>query len=191
MNETVSLPFNTRTNQIDLSATVQNNDSDTLSLINRSVPVAELFELVKVKGINTKLFKDGQYPLIMSGAYNNGISRYVDKYCVDTEELGGPVITVPVTGSVGYCFVQHGKFAISDDVPPNVLKLKPEYKYLESALSSLAFNMTLHFTAGHNYSTLLNNTRLMNESIPNIPFVKDPKTNEWKIDIGALRYMYM
>ena len=136
-----------------------------INVIMKEVRIDELFELVKVKGYNTKDLKDGPYPLIMSVSNNNGIQRYVDKWCVNTEEIGCPVITIPVTGSVGYCFVQKDKFCISDNVPPNMLKLKSSHQYLNSCLGCFAFIMTQKFTKLYSYSTKLNNSRLMNETI--------------------------
>lgn len=180
----VSLPYNTKTNKIDLSATVQNNDSDSLSLINRSVPVAELFELVKC-GNRTQadVSADGKYPLIGRSEVLNGIVGYTNKY-----DLDGTFISV-AGDSAAPCFVQHGKFAVG--VKMYILKLKSEYEYLEEALTALAFNMTLSFKYKYSWNTGINQQHLMNESIPNIPYVRDPRTNEWKIDVGALRYMYM
>ena len=141
------------------------------------IKISDIFELEKIKGYKTSELKDGPYPLIMSKADTNGISKYVDKYSYDTEEQNhSKVITVPITGSVGYCFVQSGKFCISDDVPPNCLKLKPEYQFLQSSLGLLAYLMTQKFTRIYNYSTKLNNARLMNETI-SLPTI-DGKINE-------------
>ena len=148
----------------------------------REVRIDELFELVKCKGYNTKDLKDGPYPLIMSVSTNNGIQRYVDKWCVDTEEIGCPVITVPVTGSVGYCFVQKGKFCVSDNVPPNILKPTDKYKFIEDDLVKIAFLMTQKFTKIYSYSTKLNNSRLMNETVI-LPF---DKRNDEIVDLNKI-----
>ena len=133
-----------------------------IPVMMREVRIDELFELVKVKGYDTKDLKDGPYPLIMSTSVQNGIGRYVDKYSLD-----GDYITVPSTGSVGYCFVQRGKFAMlnSNAHPPTVIKLKSSYQYLNSCLGCFAFIMTQKFTKFYSYSTKLNNSRLMNETI--------------------------
>lgn len=124
--------------------------------------------------------------MITASANNNGISAYTDIYDYD-----GIYVSVSSDGSyAGTCFVQNGKFSITGNV--NLLRLKPEYQYLEPALISLVFTMTLHFRSqGRGFCDLVCASRLMNESIPNIPYVRDPRTNEWKIDVGALRYMYM
>ena len=153
----------------------------------RDVRVDELFELVPTKGLSRPTLKHGPYPLIMSISNSNGYGDYVDQYTHD-----GVFISVPSTGSVGYCFVQKGKFCMleSSAHPPSLLKLKDEYKYLEECLSALAFTMTVYFTRKYNYSTKLNNSRLMNEVIPNIPFVQ-AANGEWIIDVSGLKYMYL
>ena len=129
------------------------------------IKISDLFELVDVKGYKLNDLSDGDYPLIMSGGVNNGISRYVDKFSYDATEH--PVITNASTGTVGSCFVQYDKFCIgeSSSHPPTVIKLKPSHQYLESCLGLLAFLMTRKFTQKYNYSTLLNNARLMKETI--------------------------
>ena len=145
--------------------------------------ISDVFELCKFKGFNTKILKDGEYPLIMSVSSNNGIQRYVDRYCVDTEELEyrNGIITCPVTGSVGYCFVQQGKFCLSDNVPPNTLIPLKEYWYLTTAdLTKITFILTRYFITKYNYSTKLNNTRLMNEVV-SLPF--NTKTNQIDLSI--------
>ena len=149
----------------------------------REVKISDVFELCKFKGFNTKILKDGEYPLIMSVSSNNGIQRYVDRYCVDTEELEyrNGIITCPVTGSVGYCFVQQGKFCLSDNVPPNTLIPLKEYWYLTTAdLTKITFILTRYFITKYNYSTKLNNTRLMNEVV-SLPF--NTKTNQIDLSI--------
>ena len=129
------------------------------------------------------LSADGKYPLIGRSELLNGIVGYTDKY-----DLDGTYISV-AGDSAAPCFVQRGKFAVG--VKMYILKLKPEYEYLEEALTALAFNMTLSFKYKYSWNTGINQQHLMNESIPNIPYVRDPRTNEWKIDVGALRYQYM
>ena len=135
------------------------------------IKISDLFELVDVKGYKLNDLSDGDYPLIMSGGVNNGISRYVDKFSYDATEH--PVITNASTGTVGSCFVQYDKFCIgeSSSHPPTVIKLKPSHQYLESCLGLLAFLMTRKFTQKYNYSTKLNNARLMKETIT-LPTIK-------------------
>ena len=146
----------------------------------RDVRIDELFELVKVKGYKTSELKDGPYPLIMSMSTNNGIQRYVDKYVLDTNELESLVITVAMKGSTGYCFVQEGKFCLSDNGPPYVLKPRDKYKYLNDALGLLAFIMTNKFTHYYNYNNNITYDRLHNETIK-LPH--DKRTG--KLDINA------
>ena len=148
-----------------------------INVIMKEVRIDELFELVKVKGHDTKDLKDGPYPLIMSTSVQNGIGRYVDKYSLD-----GDYITIPSTGSVGYCFVQRGKFAMlnSNAHPPTVIKLKSSHQYLNSCLGCFAFIMTQKFTKLYSYSTKLNNSRLMNETIELPVVVRGVSESEMK-----------
>ena len=91
-------------------------------------------------------------------------------------------ITVPSTGSVGYCFTQYGKFCIlnSSAHPPSIIKLNDNYKYLTSCLDCLAYLMTQKFTKIYSYSTKLNNSRLMNETIELPVIVRGVNESEMK-----------
>ena len=123
--------------------------------------------------------KPGPYPLLQCGSVNNGIKCFVDKW---TNE--GDYITVPRTGSVGYCFAQHGKFCIKyTDRSLQLLQLKPEYKHLTSCLTLLAYWMTKNFVPKYNYSTKLNNARLMKETI-SLPVVVRGLTPEQEQQIS-------
>jgi len=151
----------------------------------RDVRVDELFELVNgIKDMDRNTMKPGPYPLVSSSGVNNGFIDFVDSYNYD-----GTYISYARTGTVGSCFVQRGKFMLLNH-SNGLLKLKDEYKYLDEALVVLAFTMTLHFRGLYKYSTLLSNDRLMNEVIPDIPFVRDAN-GEWVIDVSGLRYMYI
>ena len=132
------------------------------------VKISDIFEDVSTKGYKTSELNIGTYPLIMSGSTNNGITKYVDKYSYD-----GNCISVCTTGSVGYCFAQCRKICLLDSSahPPSLISLKSEYQFLQPSLGLLAYLMTEKFTKKYNYSTKLNNSRLMNETIK-LPTIK-------------------
>lgn len=152
----------------------------------RDVRIDELFELMpKGKNHSYGNLPTGQYPFISNSTHNNGVVCYVDYYDYD-----GTYITVTPDGNAGKCFVQRGKFAVQDVV--NVLKLKPEYQYLEECLSSLAFAMTMEFRMKYSYNHKLYKDRLMNETISSIPYCQDPKDKtKMIIDVSGLRYIYI
>ena len=49
--------------------------------------------------------------------------------------------------------------------------------------------MTIHFITHYTYNNALNNGKLMNEIIPDIPFIHD--NDEWKIDCSGIVYSSM
>ena len=56
-------------------------------------------------------------------------------------------------------------------------------------MPSLSFKMTIHFITHYTYNNALNNGKLMNEIIPDIPFIHD--NDEWKIDCSGIVYSSM
>ena len=180
--ETVKLPFDKKTNKLDMSSTTL-FDFEGIETI-KDVRVDEIFDLMPRKGVHAYgNLKNGDYPMVSRSEHNNGIMSYVDYYDYD-----GTYLTVSTIG--GYGFVQHGKFAVTDTV--FVLKLKPEYEYLEECLSALAFAMTNEFKYKYTYNNALTQQRLMNEVIPQIPFIQDPKDkSKLIIDVSGLRYIYI
>ena len=192
MQESVRLPFDNRTGELNMEATNQ-YDGTIIEKQLRTVKVSELFEYFGKGKINSmKNENEGIYPCISTSAFNNGCSKYIDHYDYDTDELGFTLISVPGDGDIYRCFVQHGKFSAQTSV--HLLKLKPEYKYLEECLGVLAFTMSLHFGDGtyEYHKGKLNKQRLMNEEIPNIPFIQDLRDkNNWIIDVSGLKYMYL
>ena len=184
--ETVSLPFNKQTNKIDMNMTslFDLQGSETI----KDVRVGEIFEFVGRGKYN--VVKDvpvGKYPLISCSGHNNGIVSYVDKYDYD-----GTYLSIATNGdaTAGIVFVQRGKFTTTTNML--ILKLKQEYEYLEECLSSLAFAMTQTFRHRYNYSHVLTQERLMNEVIPDIPFIQDVNDkSKMIIDVTGLRYIYI
>ena len=154
----------------------------------RDVRIDELFELMPKNLLTQDEIKsNGSYPFVSCSGHNNGIIKYVNDYKYD-----GTFITVATNGdaTAGTCFVQRGKFAVHPMVL--VLKLKPEYQFLEECLSSIAFAMTMEFRMKYSHSNVLSQQRLMNETISSIPYCQDPTDpNKMIIDISGLRYIYI
>ena len=137
----------------------------------KEIKMSEIFEGIEgIKDIDRSTLHSGPYPLVSSSGTNNSIIDYVDKYNYE-----GIYISFARSGTVGSCFVQTGKFEVLNH-STGLIKLKEECKYLESCLGLLAYIMTNKFTRIYNYSTLLNNSRLMKETI-SLPTL-DGKINE-------------
>ena len=147
------------------------------------VNVSELFERVNVKDYTEKLPK-GPYPLISSSGKNNGVMGYVNVFSYDTQ--GKNVLTVG-GGGVGHTFVQNGKFAVFGRKNNHVLRLKPEYEYLNDALGYIAIIMTKKFTQKYTYSYKLNSSRLMAEKI-HLPVIASEQSGKNKININLLHH---
>ena len=134
-----------------------------INVIMREVRIDELFELVNFKEYDIKDLNKGPYPLISCTNSNNGIIGYYDKYSLDGTII--PYITV-AGNCGGICFVQQSKFGMLNNHGMNkVIKLKSSHQHLNSCLGCFAFIMTQKFTKLYSYSTKLNNSRLMNETI--------------------------
>lgn len=73
----------------------------------------DCFEPVKMKTRGIHEMKPGEYPLISSSKFNNGVTAMIDSYDIDIEE---EVIAIARNGSVGFCSVHSGKFSITQDV---------------------------------------------------------------------------
>lgn len=145
----------------------------------REVRIDELFEVVKVKNKeNIAKCNDGPYPLIGQSSFNNGIVKYIDHYEFDTNL---PLVTISHDNG-GFAFVQKGKFAITEKM--HLMKLTDKYKHLtENDLMNITFLMTQKFTKIYSYSTLLNNTRLMNETV-RLPY--DKRTGQINTSIAGV-----
>ena len=148
------------------------------------VNVSELFERVNVKKYELKGMRNGPYPHISSKSTQNGIAKYSDKFSYDTQ--GKNVLTVAGNGEVsGHIFVQNGKFAINSGV--HLLRLKPEYEYLNDALGYIAIIMTKKFTQKYSFSYQLNSSRLMAEKI-HLPVIASEQSGKNKINLNLLHH---
>ena len=149
----------------------------------KEIKIMDILNYVsKGKIKNLQECESGIYPVISCSVVNNGYIKHINTYDYD-----GLYVTISGNGSAGTCFVQKGKFSASTDV--HVLKLKDEYKYLESCLGLLAYIMTNKFMHIYNYSTKLNNARLMNETI-SLPTL-DGKINENLLNAYVYEMMLM
>ncbi len=121
------------------------------------IKISEYFELIDVENtFEIKKSHDGIYPLISSTSKNNGVAKLIDSYSIDIPEC----ITVARNGTVGSCFYQRGKFAITGDVI--ILKLK-KGKSLNLKLFSVL--VTYSLTKKYNWSNKLINKKLIEEII--------------------------
>ena len=124
----------------------------------KTYKIFELFDIETKRGVEKKELKEGHYPLIEQSAKNNGVGMYCDKWVFD-----GDYISVCSNGEgAGTCFVQHGKFAIKNNNPPSILKLKDEYNY---SLEQLAYIMTLAFSPKYDRSNTIRRDTLSIETI--------------------------
>lgn len=149
------------------------------------VNVSELFERVNVKTVNLKKLPEGPYPLISASGNNNGVIGHVNTYSYDTQ--GKNVLTVAGSGSTGHTFIQNGKFAIRGHNAIHVLRLKPEYEYLNDALGYIAIIMTKKFTQKYDYQHAINSSRLMAEKI-HLPVIASEQSGKNKININLLHH---
>ena len=148
--------------------------------------INKLFNLVGRGKKNAKGNPSGPYPLIGASAKNNGIVDYIDSFEFGNNE-NDLHITVAADGNgAGSSFVQKGYFnAVADVV---ILRLQPEFEYLNDSLVMLSYIMTEQFTKTYNWSHKLNTQRLMNETI-SLPFnIKTGKidlsiTNRFKLNV--------
>ena len=128
--------YNMNTNSFDLSF-VQDNLLDGISAIKRanqkSLPVSEcatfllidFFESIgKGKSGRGKTLPPGDFPLVSTSEYNNGISEFVDKARVEIVYTPG-TITISSNGGSCCAFYHDYDFAANPDV--FVLKLKSEF----------------------------------------------------------------
>ena len=123
------------------------------------INIGEYFNIIKVgkdKIFQIKKSQSGIYPLISSSANNNGIAKFIDSYSIDIPEC----ITVARNGTVGSCFYQSGKFAITTDVI--ILKLK-EDKTLDLKIFSVL--VTYFLTKKYSWSNKLSIDKLIEEII--------------------------
>ena len=119
----------------------------------RKIKFSDYFEMVG-KG-NTKKIKDykpGPYPLL-SCCGNHGISSYVDSYCIDTR--GEQYISISFDGTTKHCYVQVGKFQLTE----HVNMFKPINEHININLTSLLIDNQLN-KLFYGWNRKINNTRL-------------------------------
>ena len=118
--------------------------------------IAEKQKLIK-KVFKINEMDNGDYPLISSSMFNNGITKYINDYNYDCQNNN--IISIARNGSVGYCFVQTGKIGITTDII--LLKIIDETidKYILSIL------LTYYLTSRYNYGNKLTIDKLLNTII--------------------------
>ncbi|MFA5720457.1 MAG: restriction endonuclease subunit S, partial [Acholeplasmataceae bacterium] len=117
--------------------------------------VGDYFEQVKSNKNYTIVNSNvGDYPLISRTSKNNGIVKYIDEFSLD-----GTYISVSNGGSVGYCFVQNGKFSVTTGI--TILQPKDS----KTNLHVWAMLLTNKLSNKYSYSNGLTITKLMNEEL--------------------------
>lgn len=135
----------------------------------QTLKIKDVFKRVEVKQKEEiSRCNDGIYPLIGQSGSNNGVVKYIDHYEFD---LDYPVITVSSVG--GITFKQQGKFSLTGGI--HLLKFRPEYKYLESYASIVAFILNSKFTKKYSYAIQANANRLAEEEFE----IPNPMNYEW------------
>ena len=123
----------------------------------KQVKLSDVLEVVKpIKAFQISKTTPGNIPLISSTSTNNGIAKFVNDYNVDMDEN---YITIARNGSVGCCFVQCGKVAITQDVL--ICKLLDD----TINIHLLAIVLTNKLTSTYSYSNKLTIDKLLEETI--------------------------
>ena len=123
----------------------------------KTIYIKDILKLQKpIKIYYISCTNSGNIPLISSRKDNNGITKYISEYSYDCSD---EYITVNKNGSVGYCFVQIGKIAITIDI----IICKLIDKTINIHL--LAILLTIKFTQKYSYNNKLNMTTLFEETI--------------------------
>ena len=119
----------------------------------RKIKFSDYFEKVG-KGNTKKIknYKPGPYPLL-SCCGNHGISSYVDSYCIDTH--GEQYISISFDGSIKHCYVQVGKFQLTE----HVNMFKPINEHININLTALLIDNQLN-KLFYGWNRKINNTRL-------------------------------
>ena len=119
----------------------------------KTVLIKDLFEYVGRGSIKINDAKEGPYSLISATSQNNGVIKHIDSY-----KFEGDLITVSIDGSIGYTFIQHGKF----NTTSHIHVLRPLFK---DNLEIICAIMTLKFSKKYNWPESFTKDKLMNESI--------------------------
>ncbi len=105
--------------------------------------ITDLFDIIipkKTKKIyNTN---NGNFPLISSSKFNNGIVKLIDTFDYDYEKN---ILTLATNGSIGSCFIHIGKISVSSDI----YILEPKQ---EMALEQLEYFTKFIFELSNKYS---------------------------------------
>lgn len=188
LNEHIRLPYNEKLKRVEPKLLSFFNNDDLYKVRYENLNINEVFEIITgIRRDKTDTLKPGIYPLVSSSGVNQGIIKYVDKYNYE-----GTCISWARSGTVGACFVHTGKIEL-DCESTRLLRLKPEYQFLEPVLYELAHMMTERFMTKYSYSDMkLSKGAMEQEVIENIPFVEDLKNpGKWIIDVEYIRLMML
>lgn len=130
----------------------------------KRIKVSDYFDFIKPKKVY-KIYesREGQYPLISTSSQNNGVVKYIDDYSYDSNE---DFLTIARVGSVGSCFIQNGKVAVTN----GIIILKPKNKDLD--LSILSLILKDHLTQIYYYGNNLTDDKLK-DTVFNYPIIEN------------------
>ena len=124
-----------------------------------TLKLSELITIVKpIKTFQIKNTIVGNIPLISSTSINNGITKFINDYSIDINDY---YLTINRNGSVGYCFVQRDKIAITQDVI--ICKINENKQDININLLSILITQKL--SRVYSYSNKLTINKLMSETI--------------------------
>jgi type I restriction enzyme M protein len=142
-----------------------------------SFKIVDIFD-IKTHNDVIKTCEDGEYPLISSSGFNNGIAKYVSKYT-----FSGGQLTIAKNGNVGSCFYHPYKFTTTTDV--FVLTCKTDIITpieLEKTSQYITNNIKHCLSSRYSWSYKLNAERLSDEHIT-LPTKNDKLDVEYIIDL--------
>ena len=122
--------------------------------------ISELMNIVNIsKRFKVNQSNNGVYPLITRPGENNGITKYINDYSVES----GYFTIAPSGGSTGHCFYHPYPIAVDDYL--KILKLNESVNINPHLIALL---ITYNLTKKYSYTNRLTINKLMNEVI-NIP----------------------
>ena len=122
--------------------------------------ISELMNIVNIsKRFKVNQSNNGVYPLITRPGKNNGITKYINDYSVES----GYFTIAPSGGSTGHCFYHPYPIAVDDYL--KILKLNESVNINPHLIALL---ITYNLTKKYSYTNRLTINKLMNEVI-NIP----------------------
>lgn len=116
---------------------------DILNLPHFTYCLSDILIKCNCKSVIISKCEPGDYPLVSSTSINNGISNYISEFTYDAKDE--KILSINKNGSVGYCFVQTGKFAKTADV--EIFKVREDVNiHLLSAILTKKLTTMFNYT---------------------------------------------